>query len=77
MNVWMNTLSNNRCSSASSNPWWWEEYSLLCSGLHKAIGIRGAWEEHHPAPVGISAASCLLVQTWHLLGAADGALTDE
>lgn len=72
----MNRLSNNRCSSASSNTWWWEEDSLLCCGLQKVDGTRGCWEGHQ-AHVGVSAASCLLVQTWHLLGTVDRALTDE
>lgn len=35
----MNTLSNHGCSSASSNPWWQEVYSLLSSGLQKVDGI--------------------------------------
>lgn len=43
--------------------------------------LEGRWDhsrEERPAPPpGISAASCLLAQTWHSLGSADGALTGE
>lgn len=52
----MNEHSNNGCSSASSNLWWQEEYSLLNFGLQMVDGITEGSRKGTTRPALVSAA---------------------